>query len=356
MAEIDVYPMAAKAGVAKAKPGDVVRFHPGRYEMQLTTKVGGVTFQGPVDGVARIVRPSNAKGNQVVAIKHDNITLEHLTIDGENRAGAAHGVIRFYSCKNATVRCCDILNSRGALLSIGGSVNHAVIRDVLIEGNVIRGSGAGDKYGEAIYIGRDGGGGMVGPVVIRGNVIGDFGDNGIDLKERTEDISIYTNLIENQTLKTKTGNHGVIVAQGSGHRIIDNYMRDLVGGSSIFNLKASAGIHANSNVIRRVKDTEYAVRYRASGKDTPTRVTHNYFEYTPTKIKKKSGLDVRENYGLDFPMDDFSTIVDDIKRRLRQYMQLSEPEPKRIEVQPGEIAVSENGFSLSEDKREAMAL
>ena len=300
----------------QARSGDVIIFAEGDCPAAFDTVMPGLTYRGSPNRMSRLIYDDTIrpKGSQLIGIYHDDITIEGLTLDGE-RKSTTHGVLRAGTCRRLTIRYNVFVNAGNSHINLGGSIKNATISHVEIYGNVIRSSGYGSEYGEAIYLGDFEGSGSVSAVNIFLNEIADFTDNGIDLKPPVRNVGVFENYIHTQT-KRYSGqvNTGCIVAQGNNIRVNGNAFENIDGGSSLYNLNARAAIHVYENVVLGVQ-SQYFVRNRGSNNTTDSIVENNALsDMSTTGNRLSSGLVVRNN--TEIPRAQAQVSIDVIKSRV----------------------------------------
>ena len=324
-------PCSLKTGISKGRSGDEVVLLSGTYKTPFNTKHDGVLIRADQRHKAVLKHAKgHVDGKHIIGIKHDKITIRGLRVDGERKAGANHGLIRFYTSRNVVIEDNIVENGAGELISIGGSRPNDSISKVIVRHNLLQGAGFNNEYGEGIYVGYYQGKSVkVRDVEIYGNTLRLFSDNGIDVKPPTEDVRIHHNIFEDQVERGgKYGNTGTLVMQGSGHEFHDNIIRNVIGGSAVLNVVSRGGNKIYNNVIRNSKKTAKAVRSRGSGNGSATTVTNNLFcNLSGTKVDTGGKMTVRNNPGLDLPKKDCLAREKEIEREMGR----KTPKPKPSE-------------------------
>ena len=324
-------PCSLQTGLSKGRSGDEVVLLSGTYKTPFDTKHDGVLIRADQRHKAVLKHAKgHVDGKHIVGIKHDQITIRGLRIDGERKAGANEGLIRFYASRNVVIEDNIVEYGAGELINIGGVRPGAVISKVVVRHNLLQGAGFNNEYGEGIYIGRYTGTSdnvKVRDVEIYGNTVRLFSDNGIDIKPPTENVRVHHNIFEDQVERPgKEGNTGTLVMQGSHHKFHDNIIRNVIGGSAVLNVVSRGSSKIYNNVIRNSKKTAKAVRSRGSGNGSATTVMHNLFcNLSSTKVDTGGHMKVRNNPGLDLPKKDCLAREKEIEREMGRKPEPSEP-------------------------------
>ncbi|MEM6854245.1 MAG: right-handed parallel beta-helix repeat-containing protein [Planctomycetota bacterium] len=145
-----------------AQAGDVIELGAGTFTLndELMFSNNGVTLRGQADGSSRLVLGNGFSTTSAAAVidleGRSNITLEHLTIDGQNRAdGATYGVYA-RNGSGHVVQNLDIqrLANDGSFGAVGVYFNGGV-DDSSILGNTVTDIGVNDNFGSGIRVHGD---------------------------------------------------------------------------------------------------------------------------------------------------------------------------------------------------------
>jgi len=296
-------PCSVTSGLSKATSGDKLVLKDGVYNnLAFDTKNHGVTIEAQNKHKATIV---NGYSGHLIGIRHNNIKVRGLRIDGKGTAGSGVGVIRFYASSNIIIEHNLIEKVGGAPIIVGGSARTAIIKGIIIRHNIIRDSGM-TAPGEAIYIGSASSeyGGSVTNVQVYGNTASRFTQNGFDFKESSVNVDAHHNILEGQyyrPISEKPGVESTVVMRNKSHRVHDNIIRDISdAGTAVIWTDATYDTQVYRNVIKNVTKTANAVATRGPGPGgTPSGVYSNTFCGLPTyKVQAEYGLKVYSNIGL----------------------------------------------------------
>ena len=127
-----------------AGTGDTVRLAPGAYAGGVTTRVPGVTIEGPADAVVR--GPARDRG---IEVRHDQTVLRGFTVEGVDIGVWLEGVSR------CVVDGLLVRNVDGEGLRIKNQSCDNVVRNCRFErmGRTGFDAAAGRKNGEGVYVG-----------------------------------------------------------------------------------------------------------------------------------------------------------------------------------------------------------
>lgn len=319
-------PCTLSKGLSSAGNRDRVLLQAGEYGHGFTTQRAGVIIESEKPHAARFNGRTRAA---MVNIKHDRTVIRGLHLDGKGLAGQKHGIVRFHSCDDVLLEGNLIENGAGGLVSIGGSVPSARISNVTLKRNILRNSGLDNQYGEAIYIGYHKGSGVqVKSVLITGNEVSYFSDNGVDVKPPAKNVRIIYNLFEHQVVRGGKTNAGTLVVQGEDVEFRGNIIRHVEAGKAVFNI-VDRGVNIMGNVVRDTQGTGGLVRSRGGGTGEQSLIEGNWFCDIPKKgIGGKGSF--ANNKGLDKPAEDCGLK----EKEIQEIMRAMQPDPPPTNPDP----------------------
>lgn len=199
-----------------AQVGDVIELGTGTYELadELVFANSGVTLRGQTDGSSRLVfnnafTPTNDAALINLAGRSD-ITLQHLTLDGQNRAGGAtYGVYAVdgsgHQLKNLAV---EQLENPGLFGPVGvyfnGGVNDSAVRD-----STFTQIGVDDAFGSGIRVHGDSDRNL-----IEGNTIDRTGRGGI-FALGNNDNALGASTLDNLIIRNNTVTNSALASSST---------------------------------------------------------------------------------------------------------------------------------------------
>ena len=175
---------------------DTIRLRNGTYT-GFATEAAGVTIEAENTRQATVVKGSLPN---TIRIRHNNITVRRLVIDGDR---TADGVIAIQPGQNNSLSNIEIVNNHifdgGASGVKVGRGSWSTLSNVIVRDNLIEDMGW-TKKGECIYVGGapGSGAGSVSDIQIYNNTCRDFTQNGLDLKPDTHNADVHHNIFEQQ--------------------------------------------------------------------------------------------------------------------------------------------------------------
>jgi hypothetical protein len=229
-------------------------------------------------------------GSYVIGVRHDDTTIDALTITGQADAdtalggGNSHALVRVFATDGFTLQNAVVEDSAGRLVNICGEVT-GNCSNVTINNNTIRNGGllpSAGPDGEGIHVCESVGANTCTNVTISRNTIQNASENLIDIKPGGVNVEIFFNILENQTQHDPSVNpDGVIVDQSGSVNIHDNIIRNnnmvSTGGTSAIRLTVNGGIFQDNVVYNNIYTSQCLIRDRAAGTGTPTLITENVF-------------------------------------------------------------------------------
>ena len=200
-------PCTLNTGLQQAVGGDTVYLLNGTYRQVAQTVRNGsasnrITIRALNRHQAILEWPLGNVFDQLFDIRHDNITLQSVRLDGTGPNGSAWDLLRIEGlsqsnpAENVIVE--DVLahDSGHDLLMLQNA------RNVTVRDSTFDNSGLTNEFGEAIYITSSNAFKPVNGANIHRNIFRRFTSNGVDYKGQARNIDVHHNIFENQKINT----------------------------------------------------------------------------------------------------------------------------------------------------------